>query len=65
MIDFDIVQVGTTQMRGVKIINPTDEPLMIGLFITTVDVYNTLIKQKTGETSSHKPPNPSDKDYFF
>ena len=33
-IDFDTVQIGTISMRNIKIVNPSEEPLIISLFLT-------------------------------
>jgi len=33
-IDFDVVQIGTISMKNIKIVNPSDEPLIISLFLS-------------------------------
>lgn len=50
MIDFDYVQVGTSQMRNLKVINPTDEPFFFTLLLTTNENYNKLVQSEKSGT---------------
>lgn len=34
IINFETVQIGTFSMKSIKIVNPSDEPLMISLFLS-------------------------------
>lgn len=39
VIDFDEVQIGSTSVKSVKIVNPTDDPLVVALFVADEDTY--------------------------
>ena len=41
-IDFDLVQIGTESKRSIKIINPSDEPLIVQLFLTTDELFKQI-----------------------
>ena len=64
VIDFDYVQVGTSQTRNLKVINPTDEPFFFTLLLTSNENYQR-ITDKSSNQQKQKGPSVQDKDFYF
>ena len=49
VIDFDYVQVGTSQTRNLKVINPTDEPFFFTLLLTSNENYQRITDKSSNQ----------------